>query len=99
MDEIILLFSVAFAVFNIILLIKIWEMTNDVKELKTFIMIHGRKPKEDEGSDSGWPSSASYNEIAKEERPDVPASLVEEVKRQIPTDQAKRKDLFMGTTM
>lgn len=38
MDEIIVLFSVAISVFNIILLIKIWGMTNDVKELKMFFV-------------------------------------------------------------
>lgn len=48
MDEIIVLFSVAISVFNIILLIKIWQMTNDVRELKTFL-VDGKKPKKDEG--------------------------------------------------
>lgn len=47
MDEIIVLFSVAISVFNIILLIKIWGMTNDVKELKMFF-VDGKKPKKEE---------------------------------------------------
>lgn len=82
MDEIIVLFSVAISVFNIILLIKIWGMTNDVKELKMFF-VDGKKPKKEE-----------------EERPvEVPESLVKAVERQIPKDQAERKDLFMGTTV
>lgn len=80
MDEIIVLFSVAISVFNIILLIKIWGMTNDVKELKMFF-VDGNKPKKEE-----------------EEQPvEVPESLVKAVERQIPKDQAERKDLFMGT--
>ena len=82
MDEIIVLFSVAISVFNIILLIKIWGMTNDVKELKMFF-VDGNKPKKEE-----------------EEQPvEVPESLVKSVERQIPKDQAERKDLFMGTTV
>lgn len=82
MDEIIVLFSVAISVFNIILLIKIWGMTNDVKELKMFF-VDDKKPKKEE-----------------EEQPvEVPESLVKAVERQIPKDQAERKDLFMGTTM
>lgn len=82
MDEIIVLFSVAISVFNIILLIKIWGMTNDVKELKMFF-VDGNKPKKEE-----------------EEQPvEVPESLVKAVERQIPKDQAERKDLFMGTTV
>lgn len=82
MVEIIVLFSVAISVFNIILLIKIWGMTNDVKELKMFF-VDGKKPKKEE-----------------EEQPvEVPESLVKAVERQIPKDQAERKDLFMGTTV
>ena len=82
MDEIIVLFSVAISVFNIILLIKIWGMTNDVKELKMFF-VDGNKPKKEE-----------------EEQPvEVPESLVKAVERQIPKDQAERKDLFRGTTV
>lgn len=82
MDEIIVLFSVAISVFNITLLIKIWGMTNDVKELKMFF-VDGNKPKKEE-----------------EEQPvEVPESLVKAVERQIPKDQAERKDLFMGTTV
>lgn len=82
MDEIIVFLSVAFAVFNVILLIKIWQMTNDVRELKTFL-VDGKKPKKDEG----------------EQHVEVPESLVKAVERQIPKDQAERKDLFMGTTV
>lgn len=82
MDEIIVLFSVAISVFNIILLIKIWGMTNDVKELKMFF-VDGKKPKKEEG----------------EQHVEVPESLVKAVERQIPKDQAERKDLFMGTTV
>lgn len=82
MDLIFVLFSLAFAVFNVILLIKIWQMTNDVRELKTFF-VDGKKPKKEE-----------------EEQPvEVPESLVKAVERQIPKDQAERKDLFMGTTV
>lgn len=47
MDEIIVFLSVAFAVFNVILLIKIWQMTNDVRELKTFL-VDSKKPKKEE---------------------------------------------------
>ena len=47
MDEIIVLFSVAISVFNVILLIKIWQMTNDVRELKMFL-VDGKKPKKEE---------------------------------------------------
>ena len=45
--------------------------------------VDGKKPKKEE-----------------EEQPvEVPESLVKAVERQIPKDQAERKDLFMGTTV